>query len=306
MHKNHTKKHIAIVVQNLHNGGAERMAANLSAELAKYYEVYLIVFDAADAIYPYGGKLIDLKVPPLQEGSVPQRVWNSLSRIRKLRYLKKRLKIDATISHMDGANLVNILSDMGDRRISVYHSMPSFETTDAFADRMLQRAIGHCSDRYLVVSGPALQDMHRNFGVPLDKLQCIYNFVDIPKAHQMMAEALPQETVDFYQRHDKVIVHAGRLIPLKAQQRLIRILGGFRAQGKNVSLVLLGEGEERGKLEECVRKTGVEDHVLMPGEVRNPFPYFKHADVFALCSVYDGLPMVLIEALACGCPVVSL
>ena len=46
------KKRIAILVQNLHNGGAERMAANLSIELAKYYDVYLIVFDAGDALYP--------------------------------------------------------------------------------------------------------------------------------------------------------------------------------------------------------------------------------------------------------------
>ena len=55
-------KNVAILVQNLHNGGAERMAANLSIELAKHYRVFLFVFESSNAIYPYGGKLVDLKV----------------------------------------------------------------------------------------------------------------------------------------------------------------------------------------------------------------------------------------------------
>ena len=113
-------KNVAILVQNLHNGGAERMAANLSIEIAKSCKVYLFVFDASNAIYPYGGKLIDLKVPPLEEASASTRAANVIKRVRRLSFLKNKYQIDCTISHMDGANVVNILSRRNDKVICVY------------------------------------------------------------------------------------------------------------------------------------------------------------------------------------------
>ena len=298
-------KHIAVLVQNLRNGGAERMAANLSLALEADYKVTMIVFDAAGAIYPCCKELIDLKVPPLTEGSSVRRIFNTLQRVRKLRYLKRKLSIDTTISHMDGANLVNLLSGMNDRKITVYHSMPSMESGTGFVHKCFHRLIGAGSYRYLTVSKPAQKDMQDNFGVSKEKVQCLYNFVDLKKARERMGEALDLKVQAFFDTHKKIIVHAGRLIPLKAQCRLIRVLAEIRKEGHNAGLVILGEGEERQKLAECAKEYGVTEHVYMPGEIKNPFAYFKRSHVFVLCSEYEGLPMVLIEALACGCPVVS-
>lgn len=70
-------------------------------------------------------------------------------------------------------------------------------------------------------------------------------------------------------------------------------------------LVILGEGEERGRLERLARQLGVDGNLWMPGFVDNPFSFMKQADVFVLSSRWEGLPGVLIQAMACGTPVVS-
>jgi glycosyltransferase involved in cell wall biosynthesis len=69
--------------------------------------------------------------------------------------------------------------------------------------------------------------------------------------------------------------------------------------------VILGEGPQRPELEACVRDLGLEDDVWLPGAVDNPYAWMARAQLFVLASYFEGLPTVLIEALACGCPVVS-
>ena len=68
---------------------------------------------------------------------------------------------------------------------------------------------------------------------------------------------------------------------------------------------MLGEGRERAALEACIRELGLAEDVELPGYVENPFVWMSHARLFVLSSTYEGLPGVVIQALACGCPVVS-
>ncbi len=72
-----------------------------------------------------------------------------------------------------------------------------------------------------------------------------------------------------------------------------------------MQLVFLGDGEERPKLERQVRELGLQDDVWMPGFVENPWKFMSKADVFVLSSKWEGLPTVLVEALALGMKVVS-
>lgn len=298
-------KKVAILIQNLHNGGAERMASNLSLRLSKEYQLYLIVFDGKDAIYPYGGSMVRLYVPPMEKASVARRIINVIRRVRKLKYYKKKLKIDITISHLDNANLINILSKRKDRVISVYHSIASREAGTGTASRLFQRYIAKHSEKYICVSKPAVEDLAENFHIDRGRLDCIYNFIDTEAIRREMTAAIPKKDSAFLRAHEKLIVHMGRLIPLKGQYRLLYALSALRKEGKDVGLVILGEGEKREELTVLAEKLGLEEHLLMPGELANPFPYVSRSDVFALCSDYEGLPMVLIEAMACGCPAVS-
>lgn len=94
----------------------------------------------------------------------------------------------------------------------------------------------------------------------------------------------------------------GRLVPQKNQALLIRAFA--RAAGPEDRLVLLGEGRLRRPLEALVARLGLKDKVSMPGHVDAPWPHFREADVFVLSSDYEGLGVVVVEALAAGLPLV--
>ena len=101
----------------------------------------------------------------------------------------------------------------------------------------------------------------------------------------------------------RVVLAAGRLNRQKDFSTLIR---AFRMlDDADLKLLILGEGEERPKLEELVEASGLSERVELPGFVSNPFAYMAGASLFVLSSRWEGMPGVLIQAMACGCPVVS-
>ncbi|OHV07742.1 glycosyltransferase [Kushneria phosphatilytica] len=101
-----------------------------------------------------------------------------------------------------------------------------------------------------------------------------------------------------------VIVAAGRLVAKKDFGTLLEAMKLLR-QRREVRLLLLGEGPERNALEQQRERLGLADCVDMPGFVTHPVALFRRASLFVLSSQREGLPGVLIEAMACGCPVVS-
>jgi glycosyltransferase involved in cell wall biosynthesis len=101
-----------------------------------------------------------------------------------------------------------------------------------------------------------------------------------------------------------VVLGAGRLHPQKDFTTLIAAFAEVKKK-RDARLVILGEGSERSSLQDQIRKLGLEDCVSMPGFVDNPFPFFKRAKVFVLSSRYEGMPNVLLQAMAFGTPVVA-
>jgi glycosyltransferase involved in cell wall biosynthesis len=96
----------------------------------------------------------------------------------------------------------------------------------------------------------------------------------------------------------------GRFTEQKAFDVLIR---AFALVSKNhrVRLIILGEGEERPDLEALIREYALEEEISMPGFVTNPYSYMAHAAAFVLSSRWEGLPTVLVEAMALGVPIIS-
>jgi glycosyltransferase involved in cell wall biosynthesis len=101
-----------------------------------------------------------------------------------------------------------------------------------------------------------------------------------------------------------VVLGAGRLTIQKDFETLIRAFKVISAK-RPARLVILGEGEDRPKLEGLVAREGLQETVKLPGYVPNPFAYMRHCGCFVLSSLLEGSPNVLIQALAAGAPVVS-
>lgn len=101
-----------------------------------------------------------------------------------------------------------------------------------------------------------------------------------------------------------VLLAAGKLKPQKDFPTLLRAFAQVRAS-RAARLVILGEGAKRDELLELARELDIVEDVDLPGQVENPYAFMSRASLFVLSSAFEGLPNALIEALACGCPVVS-
>jgi glycosyltransferase involved in cell wall biosynthesis len=174
----------------------------------------------------------------------------------------------------------------------------------------LKRAISETAMRWLypradavvAVSKGVAQDLLNLIPQLKPKLTVIYNPV-IDAALYAKADA-PVEHPWFQPNQPPVVLAAGRLVALKGFDTLLRAFARVRQQTL-ARLVILGEGPERPNLERLAAELGVAADMDMPGFDPNPFRYMKRAGVFVLSSRYEGLPNVLIQAMACGCPVVS-
>ena len=109
---------------------------------------------------------------------------------------------------------------------------------------------------------------------------------------------------DTYLSDKSYILAVGRLVPQKGFDVLIHAWAEIYKKHP-YKLVILGEGAERQALLALAKSYGLEDSLIMPGFEQNPFAYMACAKLFVLSSYHEGLPNVLLQALACGCPVVS-
>ncbi|HKR46509.1 MAG TPA: glycosyltransferase [Paraburkholderia sp.] len=158
------------------------------------------------------------------------------------------------------------------------------------------------ADAVVTVSNGLAKDLHDNFGVRPDKLHTIYN-----PAYRPDFVTAATESVDhpwFGRKNKPVIIAAGRLHSVKGFADLLRAFKHVRNQC-DARLIILGEGKERHNLEHLVQELELSGSVQLPGRVPSTAPWFARSDLFVLSSRREGLPAVLIEALAVGMRVVA-
>lgn len=166
----------------------------------------------------------------------------------------------------------------------------------------LARAFYPHADVVVANSRGAAEDLVENVGVPRSMVRVIYNPACSDDLPLLMRE--PVSHPWFGDKGPPIVLSVGRLTMPKRYDLLIRAVS-LAQQQQPLRLVILGDGEERPRLEALVHELNARTFVSLPGFVENPFPYMGRADLFALSSDWEGLPNALIEAMACGLPVVS-
>jgi glycosyltransferase involved in cell wall biosynthesis len=158
------------------------------------------------------------------------------------------------------------------------------------------------ADGIVAVSRGVAEDLTSYAGISLERIRVIYN----PVISEQLSQMAMEPVVHPFFTDDKlpVILGVGRLTEQKDFSTLIRAFDMVRRQIPS-RLIILGDGEERTALEDLVVTLELQDAVDLPGFMLNPFVFMKKASVFVLSSKWEGLPGVLIQALACNCPVVS-
>jgi len=132
---------------------------------------------------------------------------------------------------------------------------------------------------------------------------CIHNGLDLSKIQIKSNQQLPFSHQRIF-ASKPVILSAGRLSRQKNYKDLLHHFAVSKIK-KEAQLVIIGDGPDRKALEELIHTYKLNESVHLLGWVENPYMYMRKAAVFLLCSLWEGLPTVLIEAMCCGAPIVS-
>lgn len=288
---------ILIVVPSLACGGAERVVSLLSQEWAREHNVTLALFDARAPAYTYGGRLVDLACPA--GAGVRSKATKAFLRVIRLSRLIRATQPDRIITFMESANFPATLAAVWvgarDRLVvSVHYDPAQFP----MSYRLLIPCLYRLSSRVVAVSRGVAESLAR-MGVPRNKLHVIPN----PVALDRLEEILAADPLPLPNMPARFILGVGRLHPQKGFDRLLQAFAQIAAT--DLHLVILGEGGERDKLRAQAEYLGIGACAHLPGAVDNPFLWYRQAACFVLSSRYEGFANVLVEAMACGCPVVS-
>lgn len=287
---------IGIIIQMLSGGGAERTAANLSIDLSSEYEVHLIVFDGNQTTYNHGGVVHNLDLPAKK--GLFNKLLTLYKRIIAVRRIKKEEGFKAVISLLEGANIVNVLTRQKEKVIVSERNLISFFIKNK-AHIMLEKAILNRANCVVALSEVVRQDLISNFSTPPQKIVTIYNSVDISKFN------LGDEPEKSQKSDIPCFVTMGRLTKQKAQWHIFRSLKKVTEKYPEAKLIVIGQGELKEQYERFIQKLNIEKNVEFLGFLANPHSCIKKADIFVFTSIVEGLGSVLLEALACGKPIIS-
>jgi glycosyltransferase involved in cell wall biosynthesis len=258
----------------------------------------------ASATGPY------LKMVPPQVRVVDLKAGRVLSSMPALARYLREVRPVGMVSALDHANVVALWARRlagGQSRVAV--CMQNTPTQDAshsasFRGRLTPVAMKlfyPWATGIVGVSQGVVDDFIKMTGIR-QKVMVIHNPVVTPDLFRRADE--PVEHPWLQPGQPPVLLGVGRLTRQKNFPNLIRAFARVRTQQPS-RLMILGEGEDRSALETLIAELGLQGEVSLPGFVQNPYAYMKRAAMFVLSSDWEGLPTVLIEALALGTPVVS-
>lgn len=317
------KMRIGIFIYSLYGGGAQHRILTLANGFAERgHAVDLVIVSSienTDVVQRSGVEVISLEQGWHRAFKQLQCYFNTRGLLTACalpllaRYLRNK-RPDVLLS---GASHVNLVAAIARRisktniplvlRASNYPSgnirwWPPFEQ---LIRRLLRYTVGIVypwADHIIAVSKGVASDIQRLTGLPDNRVTVIYNPVVGPEIIRQASESVDHVWVT--EAHAPLILAVGRLTVQKDYPTLLRAFAQVRAT-RAAHLVILGEGRQRHTIEKLVHKLGLDADVAFPGHVENPFAWMSKASVLVLSSAWEGLPGVLIEALACGCPVVS-
>lgn len=311
-------KKILLLITNLNFGGAQRVFHTVSEVLSKQFTVVECVFNRDGGVaFPSDNELLSLDVPA--GTNLVDKTYRFFQRVIRLRKIKRKFKIDVCISHLEGADLVNVLSGRS-KTISWVHGSKLHDKNISgllgfVRHRLLIPFTYSKSDLVVTVSEDIKRELEHSYNVT-SRLQTLHNFFDIESLREKSQAAIPL-AYDSAFKQSKVIICSSRL----AEQKNLRELLRWFAQFVNVhpcKLVIIGDGELRNELLMMASQlqlnayhpwAALELHenyqLYFFGFQENPHAFVSKGDVFILPSSWEGFPMALGEAMACGTAVVS-
>lgn len=296
---------ILLVINSLEGGGAERVACTLAQHWdAGGHDVTIITLHGGPIAYevPDSVKLHSLESRRLLLG--PGRLAALPVGAYELAQFMRKLEPDATISFLARANLIHVLTRAFGNQRPIYISERSFSEAEYVGPRRvvgaMVRRLYPFATQIIAISKGVRESLGR-MGVPLSKIITVYN-------PQSLA-AIRAEAASGGTRAEGApfrIVMSGRLAEPKDYETLLKALAILRLEKKlDVRLVVVGDGPDKVRLHERSRALGIADHVEWKGWTTKVHAVVGGCDAFTFASTWEGFGNVLVEAMACGLPIVA-
>ena len=282
----------------LGGGGAERQTSYLLKFLNKDK------FETVLCLYRIEGSYLrdipqDLRIYDLgAKGrfNIPKVLWRLIRIIH-------RENPDIIFSNLWGSNRIAILAHKLSHANHKRKLLLGIQNNPLSYNKVAQRLMPlmyPMVDLLIACSKGVANEAIRKLGISRDKIQVVYNAVDIARISALAKEPVEHQWLGKF----PTIISVGSLTPQKGHVYLLKALKIIN-QTTPIYLLLLGDGPEKRKLQKLAISLGIHDRVDFLGYQPNPFKYMASADVFVLSSLWEGLPNVLVEALACNIPIVA-
>lgn len=298
------KKVILFVISSLkRGGGAEKVAAEVAESLKKAGNRvdFLTFYDAGD-VYPFPGEYQCLYETISRNPA--KNLWKLLSRAHAIARYSRLIGAGKCISFMEEANFPNILAkivfwNQARTIISIRQSqrfIPSFF-------QLIGKILYPFTDHIVTVSEDEKINLIENYGIKDEKITTIYNGVNLEKIKRLQDEPLGLND-DIFKDDTFSFITIGRLTRQKNYPLLIKAFAQIHAEYPETRLLIIGEGEMKEELQKLSTSTDYSG-VCFLWKKANVFPFLRRSNAFILASLWEGFPNVLIEAMACGLPVIS-
>jgi len=221
--------------------------------------------------------------------------------LKTLRRIVRNISPDVIHSHRYKENLLSYLSAKGYRDIkliSTQHGLPEkLEGCQSFKSRMISslnfKLLSRCFHSTVAVSEEMKDSMVANHGFDPEKITVIHNGISMPAC------------IPYLQKERTVIGSAGRLFPVKGFDLLVDIAARVNKKNDTVDFILAGEGPMKQKLAEKIDRLGLKKQFTLLGHVNDMASFYKELDIYINCSLHEGIPMSVLEAMSYGLPVIA-
>lgn len=312
---------LLLLIPNLGAGGAQKVFRDQVRFYKQHFNVTACVFNLEGSFESDQElNLVTLDVPG---GNNPiSKAFFFLQRILVLRKLKKRLTIKVSISHLEGADYVNILSSIGEKVICWIHGTKRFDdniegATGWIRKKILIPKLYRRCDKLITVSEGIKRELVDDFQFPPSSIQTIVNGFD----HEEISR-LSSKTPDFNLKalaiEGPVLITHGRLARQKNLSALLDIFFNLKKIRTTSKLIIVGDGELRDQLVSHAGSFGFNVFaawnnsqpssaydVYFTGHTTNPNALLVQADLYLMTSSWEGFPLALCEAMSCGIPVLA-
>lgn len=298
MHSANAPLRILFLVHSLRRGGAERVLLEIALGLREKGHIvevaaWLDVDEYADECY--------LSVPRhfLMRKEEYRWPWSVPQAAYRLRALAEKFQPDVIEIHTPTVAWVAAWARL---RVPYVHAVQGYGAitrSGSFkgwlmrkGDRLAHRLL---NTEFIVPAPPMAEVGAGHFAVERTRFTCVPNCVDVHSFTQR--PKLPDDT--------PFIMMLGTLSHHKGQQWGVRAIGAMQQCFPNVKLLVVGEGDSRPELESLIKELGLEERVELTGRRKDAFEMLADSHVFWHLSESEGLPMVVLEAMSCGLPVVG-